>query len=133
MTYHLMNICISPQYLKIGFDNFPNIVKLRACLLFYEHIYDRKPYNFNFNHKSEQDNFSVRSVSLQQLSINSYKINITKLNPTVNGRFSLFFFFFGMLQGHPTIIVDEISHEKTQIACTVSIPESPIQFLILKV
>ena len=67
---------ITPHYVNLG---------LHTCQLFYDHLIDNKPSNFNLSLVSEQHNYATPSASLQHLNPESFRINIRKFCPTILG------------------------------------------------
>ena len=55
------------------------------CQLFYDHLINKKSSNLNLSLVSEQHNYAIRSVSLQHLNPESFRINIRKFCPTIIG------------------------------------------------
>ena len=76
---------ITPHYVNLGFLKLPDIVKLYTCQLFYDHLINKKSSNLNLSLVSEQHNYATRSVSLQHLNPESFRINIRKFCPTILG------------------------------------------------
>ena len=63
----------------------PDIVKSYTCQLFYDHLINKKSSNLNLSLVSEKHNYATRSVSLQHLNPESFRINIRKVCPTILG------------------------------------------------
>jgi len=78
---------ITPHYVNLGLIKLPDIVKLYTCQLFYDHLINKKSSNPNLSLVSEQHNYATRSVSLQHLNPESFRINITKFCPTTLGSY----------------------------------------------
>ena len=76
---------ITPHYVNLGSIKLPDIVKLYTCQLFYDHLTNKKSSNLNLSLVSEQHNHATRSVSLQHLNPESFRINIRKFCPTILG------------------------------------------------
>ena len=71
--------------MNLGLIKFPDIVKLYACQLFYDHLINKTSSNRNLSLVSEQHNYATRSASLQHLTPYSFRINIRKFCPTILG------------------------------------------------
>ena len=76
---------IAPHYVNLGLIKLPDIVKLYMRQLFYDHLIDKKPSNYNLSLISEQHNYAIRNASLQHLNPDSFRINVIKFCPTILG------------------------------------------------
>ena len=76
---------ITPHYVNLGLIKLPDIVKLYTCQLFHDHLINKKSSNLNLSLVSEQHNYATRSLSLQHLNPESFRINIRKFCPTILG------------------------------------------------
>ena len=60
---------ITPHYVNLGIMKFPDIVKLRTCLFFFDLLCDPEPSNFIILLLSEQHSYTTRNASSEPLYI----------------------------------------------------------------
>ena len=65
----------------------PEIVKLFTCLFLYDNIYDNKHADYKLSLVSEQHNYETRSTKSELLTNPSFRLNIRKFCPTVQGKY----------------------------------------------
>ena len=70
---------IIPHYVNLGLIKLPDI----------DHLINKKSSNLNLSLVSEEHNCATRSVSLQHLNPESFRINIGKFCPTILGCYYL--------------------------------------------
>ena len=78
---------ITPHYTSLGLLKFPDIVKLKTCMLFYDYFHLEKFPNIPVSLVSELHNYSTRSASSNQVAIPLFRTNLRRFCPSIIGSF----------------------------------------------
>ena len=74
---------ITPHYTSLGLLKFPDIVKLKTCMLFYDYFQLEKFPNIPVSLVSELHNYSTRSASSNQVAIPLFRTNLRRFCPAL--------------------------------------------------
>ena len=78
---------ITPHYTSLGLLKFPDIVKLKTCMLFYDYFHLEKFPNIPVSLVSELHNYSTRSASSNQVAIPLFRTNLRRFCHSIIGSF----------------------------------------------